>query len=515
MRSHLVNVRRTGAALVVALLGLGSATGTGPAGAVAAIPRVVPGSITVAEGDAGTSTVEIPVTLSAPADVAVTVDWSTIFGPGISPPSPAVPGEDFTAGTGTVTFAPGDTTETVAIEILGDTTIEPDDYVVAAFTNPQNATIGGFYGLGFAIIEDDDTRPTIVPRRATVLEGNAGSTVVEIPVTLSAPFREPVTADWSTIFGPGISPPSPAVPGEDFTAATGTVTFAPGDTTETVAIEILGDTTIEPDDYVVAAFTNPQNATIGGFYGLGFAIIGNDDAPPVRTLTIEPTPPVAGGDTVLVRGTNWTPGASVGFCQAIDDLSLLAQPGAGCFAGGGVPGFVNADEHGAFAVELDIYRWGYVGALGLFVDCTQSDPGCLIGAAEPTDFAGTVTVASLPLAPPPAPPATRGELTTSPATDLVDGDPVVITGTGFRPGAVIDVHQCAVIPVFTAYAGCEWSTRQRTTADATGAFSYTFDVNREIQGVDCADRTCYLVASEAVDFVGTYVASPIAFAPPP
>jgi hypothetical protein len=91
----------------------------------------------------------------------------------------------------------------------------------------------------------------------------------------------------------------------------------------------------------------------------------------------------------------------------------------------------------------------------------------------------------------------------------------VLTGTGFRPDAVIDVHQCVVIPVFTGYAGCEWSTRQRTTADASGAFSFTFTVAQQAQGFDCTERTCYLAASEAVDFVGTYAVTPIGFAPPP
>ena len=45
--------------------------------------------------------------------------------------------------------------ETVPITVLGDTSDEPDEWVPVHFTNPTNATIGG-YGLGFGLIRDDD-----------------------------------------------------------------------------------------------------------------------------------------------------------------------------------------------------------------------------------------------------------------------------------------------------------------------------------------------------------------------
>jgi hypothetical protein len=164
---------------------------------------------------------------------------------------------------------------------------------------------------------------------------------------------------------------------------------------------------------------------------------------------------------------------------------------------------------------LNIYRWGYVGAIDLMLDCTEADPGCLVGAGELADLAATITVTPLTFSAPPPPPATRGELTVLPSTDLIDADAVTMTGSGFRPNQVIDLHQCVVIPVFTGPSGCEWDTRARTTADATGSFSADFIVRQQVQGFDCATRTCYLVASEAIDFVGTYVSEPIAFVAPP
>ncbi len=62
----------------------------------------------------------------------------------------------------TVTFAPGETTQYVEIEVLGDTVDEPPllygEWGIVSFSNPVNATLdtSGFWGLGLFIIIDDD-----------------------------------------------------------------------------------------------------------------------------------------------------------------------------------------------------------------------------------------------------------------------------------------------------------------------------------------------------------------------
>jgi hypothetical protein len=97
-----------------------------------------------------------------------------------------------------------------------------------------------------------------------------------VPVTLSNPSTQTITAQWTTAFAPGL-PGNPADPATDYAPANGTVTFAPGDTTATVTISVNGDTLVEPDEYIVVLFGNPTNAKMGGFYGLGAGIITNDD----------------------------------------------------------------------------------------------------------------------------------------------------------------------------------------------------------------------------------------------
>ena len=121
----------------------------------------------------------------------------------------------------------------------------------------------------------------MLPSGVGVTEGNAGTTVVSVPVHLSGPMPEPVTIDWSTVDVP--SNPLVATGGTDFVAASGTVTFAPGETTQYVEIEVLGDTVDEPPllygEWGIVSFSNPVNATLdtSGFWGLGLFIIIDDD----------------------------------------------------------------------------------------------------------------------------------------------------------------------------------------------------------------------------------------------
>jgi hypothetical protein len=110
-------------------------------------PTIVPGAIAQAEGAA--STVKLPVTLSAPSGRVVSVHWQTVNDDAVAP-------SDYTAASGTLTFQPGETSKTLTITIKTDKVREPDEFFEVAFSNPQHATVGGFLGLGFVKILNDD-----------------------------------------------------------------------------------------------------------------------------------------------------------------------------------------------------------------------------------------------------------------------------------------------------------------------------------------------------------------------
>jgi hypothetical protein len=248
---------------------------------------ITPGGFAVAsEGDTGSVVYDLPVRLSNPLTVPVSIDWATVDTS--ADPRVAQAGTDFVSATGTVVFEPGETTQTIQIEIIGDTLDEPPllwgEWGLVAFSDPTNALLdtATFFGHGlFIIIDDEPDLPVITPGGVGVSsEGDTGSTFWDLPVTLSTPSADPVSIDWATV--DTSADPRVAQAGTDFVSATGTVTFAPGQTTQTIQIEILGDTLDEPPllwgEWGLVAFSDPTNAHLDTtFFGHGLFIILDDD----------------------------------------------------------------------------------------------------------------------------------------------------------------------------------------------------------------------------------------------
>jgi flagellar hook assembly protein FlgD len=225
-------------------------------------PDLTPGVALGSEGDSGTTTIDVPVTLSAPSQQEVRVTWRAVDGT-------ATAGDDFeTVASGTAVIPPGATETTVPITILGDDVAEADESVFVRFGEANTARTKGIFGVGFAVIADDDG-PVVRAGTVEVTEAD-GDTTIEVPLTLSEPSSEAVTVDWRTVNN------SAAAPG-DYAAATGTATFQPGQTQTTLPITLRGDDLAEPREVVVVALSNAQNASVGGWLGLGFALVTDYD----------------------------------------------------------------------------------------------------------------------------------------------------------------------------------------------------------------------------------------------
>lgn len=239
--------------------------------------KIVPGIASVSEGNSGSTALEIPVTLSAPATEEITVEWDTVFFDQGSPVE-ADPASDYVADSGVVTFGVGVTDAVVPISVNGDVVFEPDELFVVSFHDPTNAVIGGFYGLGFGVIVNDDPETVVVPGTIEVVEGDAGPQSVEVPVSLTSASTRDITVEWNTVELAGT--PLAAEEGVDYDAASGTVTFPAGSTEPAVPVTVTinGDTAPETDELVVVSFHDPVGAPVGGFFGLGFVAILDDDS---------------------------------------------------------------------------------------------------------------------------------------------------------------------------------------------------------------------------------------------
>ncbi|MFO0848284.1 MAG: Calx-beta domain-containing protein [Gemmataceae bacterium] len=236
-------------------------------------PRISADPVTVAEGNAGSTTATVTVSLSTAYDQAVTVGYSTANGS-------ALAGSDYLAASGSLTFAPGETTKSVPVTVFGDRLGENAE----SFSfNLSNASPVAFVnGPGLVTITDDEPGVYLTPQYdVNAVEGNAGSTAVAYTIQLTAAYDQPVTVSYATAYT------GSAVAGTDYVATTGSVTFAPGETTKTFSVQVLGDTVYEDDEtflvYLSAASTNSYFFSAESSY----VVILNDD-PYVPTVSVSP-----------------------------------------------------------------------------------------------------------------------------------------------------------------------------------------------------------------------------------
>ena len=197
------------------------------------------------------------MTLSAASDAPVTVDYATADGS-------ATAGGDYQAASGTVIFAPGQTSQTITVLVNGDRAAEPTEYFFVNLAGPANAGLADGQGVG--TIADDE--PHISVGGEAIAEGNVGTTELTFTVTLSAACNVPVTVDYATGDGSALA-------GEDYTAASGTLTFAPGELFQTVTVPVNGDLDIEYDESVFVTLSNPTGAVIDVDQAWG-TILGDD-----------------------------------------------------------------------------------------------------------------------------------------------------------------------------------------------------------------------------------------------
>ena len=225
-------------------------------------PTVSINDASVTEGNTGTVNATFTVTLSAASGQPVTVQYSTANGT-------ATAGSDFQNASGTLTFAPGVTSKTITVAVLGDQMFEPNETFAVNLSGPTNATIGDGNGSGTILNDDTHVTPSISISDFSKVEGRNGITMFTFTVTLSVPSATPVTVNYSTADGT-------ATIGEDYTAASGTLTFVSGETTKTITIKVKGDRKQEADEtFFVNLFGVSSNAQILDAQGIGTIL--NDD----------------------------------------------------------------------------------------------------------------------------------------------------------------------------------------------------------------------------------------------
>jgi Calx-beta domain/RTX calcium-binding nonapeptide repeat (4 copies) len=121
-------------------------TVTGPV-----LPSVSVADVSANEGDSGTTKLSFPVTLSKPVTWTVSVAYKTADDSATAP-------SDYASASGTLTFAPGETSKTIDVSVVGDTTVEPDETMTVGLSNPVNTQIADGSATG-TIKNEDKPKP--------------------------------------------------------------------------------------------------------------------------------------------------------------------------------------------------------------------------------------------------------------------------------------------------------------------------------------------------------------------
>ncbi|BAQ63402.1 S-layer family protein [Geminocystis sp. NIES-3709] len=127
-------------------------------------------------------------------------------------------------------------------------------YVVDDDELENVGTIAGGWSLN--IETDIPTTPRInLIGNQTVVEGITNPQNVTYTVTLSQASTQTVTVQYATIDGTAIA-------GQDYTSSSGTLTFSPGQTSQTITIPILNDSINEPNETFTLILSDPNNGTL-------------------------------------------------------------------------------------------------------------------------------------------------------------------------------------------------------------------------------------------------------------
>jgi hypothetical protein len=224
-------------------------------------------SVDVPEGDEG-DTQTLSFTLTRDNGLAAsTVDWaaSGLDAADMGGPLPS----------GSVSFAVGELSKTVTVQIVGDRSIEPDETLTVTLSNPgPNLHLGT--DSASTVVLDDDSLVSISANAVQVLEGDTG-TQTQVSFTISrADGSATSSVDWSVS----------GLPAADFggTLPAGTVNFAIGETSRIITVSYAGDRIVEPDAVLTATLSNPQgNLRLGDASAstniinddVGFSLIGD------------------------------------------------------------------------------------------------------------------------------------------------------------------------------------------------------------------------------------------------
>ncbi|WP_048437866.1 Calx-beta domain-containing protein [Caenimonas sp. SL110] len=215
-----------------------------------AAPQGVAPAVSVADlvVDEAGQMAQFVVRLDRPGTDAVTVQYATGDGT-------ATAGTDYVAQTGTLVFLAGETAKTVSVPIFNDGIAESSELFKVVLSGVSGGTLGD--ATGFARIDANDSaassNPLISASDVYVSEADGQAFVT---VSLNAPSLSQVSVNYELNSDTGAY-------GSDYIFTSGTLSFAPGETSKQVAVGIPNDAVVEQTEQVQFSLYGAVNGSIG------------------------------------------------------------------------------------------------------------------------------------------------------------------------------------------------------------------------------------------------------------
>jgi VCBS repeat-containing protein len=265
-------------------------------------------------GGALSNVATVSFTVTAP--VAVNKSYGTPEEKALTVAAPGVLAGDTDAGGFSLTavLVSGPAHGNLTLNADGSFTYTP----ATAYTGPDSFTYkdsGGGTFSNVATVSLTVTAPTLSINDVRANSSGVATTFT-FTVTLSSPISQAVTVNYATADGSAMAP-------LDYLATSGTLTFAPGQTTQTIGVTVLAHPLPAADKTFFVNLSAPSKATLARATGTGTIVSGNllqldgpavNPAPDVQPLTQDALAPVvaeaqalwvaAGADTAALGGVN-------------------------------------------------------------------------------------------------------------------------------------------------------------------------------------------------------------------
>lgn len=229
------------------------------------------------------------VRLDAPSGKSVGVSWRTVDS------TAKVSDKDYTAGSGSLRFAPGETLKTFTVAVLGDSLDEYDEFLKVQLLGASNATVADGNGVG--TIQDNDTAPAVRINDPVVREGTGIDIRANFTATLDRVSAKNVTIHWATRDSTAKSTGASGSDTYDFLAASGDVTIPAGSKSVSIPVTVKSDNYGEPTEYFSLLLTPTTNVDPSRSDTVGVCTIFDGNGLPA--LYIDSVAPVVEADSTI------------------------------------------------------------------------------------------------------------------------------------------------------------------------------------------------------------------------